>query len=106
MGRRAGEFNNACLRSSCAAFCSRSNSKGTLLRVNLTNGLARFAKCRMNIRQTPMVPRNARTSETLLQGPHLVILSRYFGSGNRPWEVQRYPTAMISLAHKVDLKPL
>ena len=81
MGRSAGDAMSACLRSFWAAICSGPKQKGTPLRVNCTNGLARFAKCRINMRHTPIVPKNARTLETSLHGPQFEILSIYLGLG-------------------------
>ena len=93
-------------RSSCAVVCSRPNSKGTPLHIRLTRGLACFAKCRMNMRHTLIVPKNAQTSEMSLQGPHLEILLIYLGLGSRPCGVQWCPTMMISSAQRIDLYPL
>ena len=106
IGQSAGEARSAFLRSSWAARCSSPKWKGTPLRVRCTKELACFAKFRMNMRHTPMVPRKARTSETSLHGPHFVILSTYLGSGSQPCGVQRCPTAMISSAHRTDFGPL
>ena len=99
-------MSSAFLRSSCAARCSFPKWNGTPLHVRWTKGLAHFTKFRMNIRHTPMVPRNVWTSEMSLQGPHLVILSTYLGLGSRPCRVQRCLTAMISSAQRTDLGPL
>ena len=52
-----------------------------------------------------MVPRNAQTSERLLQGPQFVTFATREVSGNRPLIVHRCPTTVISLAHKVALYP-
>jgi len=82
MGCRVGDARSTFLRSSCAAVYSSLNSNGTPLRVRLTRGLACFAKCRMNMRHTPIVPKNAQTLETSLQGPHLEILLIYLGLGS------------------------
>src|SRR6267154_5017362 len=101
-----GELISACFRSSCAASCAGPNSNGTSLRIRLTRALAHFAKWRMNMRHTPMVPRKVRISETFLHGPHFAILSIYFGSGSRPCGVQQCPTATISSVQRVDLKLL
>src|ERR1700722_17336941 len=59
----------------------------------------------MNSLQTPIVPRKARTSVKVLQGPQLMILSTLDSSGRRPSMVQRCPKTVISGAHRNDLKP-
>jgi len=106
MGCRAGDTRSAFLRSSCAAVCSGPNSNGTPLRIRLTRGLVHFAKCRMNMQHTPIMPKNAQTSETFLQGPHLEILLIYLGLGSRPCDVQWCLTVTISSAQRIDLYPL
>ena len=74
----------ASLRSCCAAICSLPNSNGTSLRVNLTMWWALRAKSLMNIRQTPRVPKNARTSDKLRHGPQSLITLTRSVSGRRP----------------------
>ena len=106
MGLSAGEARSTALRSSWAEICSGPKWKGISLHVNCTIGLARFAKCRINMRHTPMVPRKARTSERSLHGPHFEILSIYLWSGRQPCGVQWCQTMTISSVHKVDLNPL
>ena len=72
------------------------------LHVRFTKGLVHFAKFSINMRHMPMVPRKAQISDTSLQGPHLLILLMYLGSGSHPSGVQRCPTAIISSVHKTD----
>src|SRR5882724_837682 len=56
----------------------------------------------MKMRATPTVPRNARTSERLSQGPQLATFAIRELSGKWPLIVH---TTVISSAHKVALYP-
>lgn len=59
----------------------------------------------MNIRHTPIVPKNARMSERESHGPHLTIASTCLVSGSHPSGVQQCPSTVISGAQSVNLKP-
>ena len=61
----------------------------------------------MNMHVTPIVPKNARTSERSWHGPQLTIFAVRDSSGSRPLNVQRCPTTVISsaqIAAQEDLK--
>ena len=93
-GQRAGEANSASFRYFWAMSCSGPNSIGmNVLAVRCTRELAHFTKFWINMWHTPIVLRKAK-------------MSMYFRLGSQPCGVQWCLTAIISLAHKADLKNL
>ena len=98
--RSAGELISMILRSSCNFICNCSNWKGISFLVRKINGAARFVKFSMNMRHTLIVPRNARTSDKSLHGPHFLITTTHDSSGSRPSYVHLCPKTMISATHR------
>src|SRR3981189_1029929 len=59
----------------------------------------------MKIRTTPTVPRKARTSDKLLQGPHFLIAATRDSSGILPSKVHRCPKTKISVTQRNNFGP-
>ena len=105
MGWRVGDASRTALSASCTATCSGPKTKWVPLRIRDVSGCTRQAKFLMKTQTTPMVPRKAHTLERSAQGPQLVTLSTFVGSGMQPSGVQTCPTTVISQAHSSDFFP-
>ena len=82
----------ACFIFSIASSSSVPNLKIAFLRVRRISGRAIIEYPLMNILRTPLVPRNPRTSVTVVQAGQSLIFCTFWSSGTRPSKVHLWPT--------------
>ena len=70
--------------------------------MSATRGLAFIAKPSMKCRTQPKVPKNARTSVTVLHGGQSLIRCTRSSSGALPSAVQRCPSTIARGAHNTN----